>query len=211
MPRGVASIDPQNSPLSSSLLFPAVRVSGLLAAAAALQPHHRRRVLPRRFLPVPPSSPCPSRYPAGAPAILPGLLPFLPSRSHFLARLSHIPAPTPLLDFSLPAMRTPPSSPRHHHPRRRARMLLRRSIEADALSSNHAESDGSDELLRIPGLDPSAILRMKIKAMPLWKRGRSYSRMGLQSFFPEDRVKFSRRPDFNLAFIEIKYIGKYIR
>lgn len=49
-------------------------------------------------------------------------------------------------------------------------MLLGRSIEADALSSNHVESDGSDELLQIPGLDPSATLRMEIKAMPLETR-----------------------------------------
>lgn len=114
MPRGVASIDPQDSPLP--LLLPAVRISGSLAAAAALLPHHHHRVLPRRFFPVrpPSSSPCsrvPRRRP-GHPSWFTSL--FTVSLAHFPASLAHTGSHT--TDFSLPAMRTPPSSPRRHHP-----------------------------------------------------------------------------------------------
>lgn len=180
MPRGVASIDPQDSPFSlSSLSRHATPRRPHLGLACCCHRHHPlyypttspSRSSPPLLLP----RPLPSVYPAGTPA-RPSFLVYFPfyHLARTFSRLSHTHwGSHTIADFSLPAMRTPPSSPRRAATiPTAARMLLRRSIEADALSSNHAESDGSDELLRIPGLDPSATLRMEIKAMPLETRER---------------------------------------
>lgn len=160
MPRGVASIDPQDFPCLLPAVPPSVRLVGL----AALTPP-RRRALPHRRISAPPAaSPCPS----GALTILPGLLPFLPSRSHFPASLAA--APTP------PASLFRRCEPHHHRRRRRLHRLRHhptaRSSVTWSFDRGRCLELESRRVRRIrrtfadPGLDPPATLRMEIKAEP---------------------------------------------
>jgi len=84
---------------------------------------------------------------------------------------------------------------RRRRRRRRGTALLRRSIEADALSPNHAESDGSDELSRIRGWIPRQSFEWRSKPVR-WKRGGSRARIrgfpGFLGFFFDSRRR-SRR------------------
>lgn len=191
MPRGVASIDPQDLPLP-----PADRVSG--------SPRRRPTTLVA-FFPAVSSPPCPPPLPLHPRyRRAPLRRPDHPSwfTSLFTVSLSHLPAPlahrphTAAADFSLPAMPTPPSPSRHHHPDGGA-ALLRRSIEADALSSNHAESDGSDETFADPGAGSLGNPSNGDQSRAAGNEGETPHRRDF-GFLPEDDcVKFLRRPDFN--------------
>lgn len=169
MPRGVASIDPQNFPP-----LPHRPRLGLARRAAAP---------PRSSRSSPPSLPRAPLVPGTV--VYPLRRPDHPSwfTSLFTVSLSHLPAPprtpapTPPPTSLFRRCRNPTIAHRHHHPDGGA-ALFRRSIEADALSSNHAESDGSDELLRIRGWIPRQPFEWRSKP-GRWKRGRSTAQTGL--------------------------------
>ena len=196
MPRGVASIDPQDS-----LFFPTDRVSGSLAALPL--PHHAHRASsPLLPLPFPPRyRRVPLRRP-DHPSWFTSL--FTVSLSHLPARLSHTLHRLPHRGRLLSSVDAEPHHHhRHHHPDGGV-ALLGRSIEADVLSSNHAESDRSDELLRIRGWIPRQPFEWRSKPSR-WKREREAPHRRDFGFLPEDDcVKFLRRHDF-ITFIEIKY------
>lgn len=183
MPRGVASIDPQDFPLLP-------RRPRLRLARRAVAPPRSSRSSPPFLPPSPLFVPRYRRVPLRRPDH--------PSwfTSLFTVSLSHLSAPLAHTG-SHRLLSSGDAEP--HHPDGGA-ALLRRSIEADALSSNHAESDGSDELLRRSGAgslgcnpsnrDQSRAAGNEGEAPHRWDFG----------FLPEDDcVKFLRRPDFNPA------------
>lgn len=209
MPRGVASIDPQDCPLPLPLLFPA-------AASRARSPPPPP---PRYFTP-----PSPPFFPAASFPSLPSPLPlsrvprrrpghpswftslFTVSLAHFPAFLAHTGSHT-IVDFSLPAMRTPPSSPRRHHPDGgadvtssfdRGRCLelesrrvgrIRRTFADPGARSLGSPSNGDQS--HAAGNEREAIAN---------RTSASSQKIALN---------FCGDPIFNLAFIEIKYIGEY--
>lgn len=206
MPRGVASIDPQDSPLP--LLFPAVRISSSLAAAAALFYPTIAVVLPRRFFPVPPlsSSLCsrvPRRRP-GHPSWFTSL--FTVSLAHFPAFLAHTGSHT-IVDFSLPAMRTPPSSPRRHHPDGGADVTSSfdrgRCLELESRRVGRIRRTFADPGARSLG-SPSNGDQSHAAG-----NEREASTNGTSVSSQKIALNFCGDPIFNLAFIEIIYIGKY--
>jgi len=170
VPRGVASIDPQDS-----LFFPTDRVSGSLAALPL--PHHAHRasspLLPFPFHPR--YRRVPLRRP-DHPSWFTSL--FTVSLSHLPARLSHTtPAPTPRPTSLFRRCRTPPSS--SPPPSRRRRGVTwsfdrGRCLELESRRVRQIRRTFAD-----PGLDPSATLRMEIKAEPLETRERSTAQTGL--------------------------------
>lgn len=191
MPRGVASIDPQNSPLVSSplLSFPPS------ASRTSSSPFYYPTITVGVHLPAV-SSPCPPLLraslpscicPAGAPAILPGLLPFLPSRSHFLASPAYTGLPRPL-----PTSLFRRCVPHHRHP-------------AATIPTAGADVTSSFDRGRCLELESRRVRRIRrtfadpgVRSLGnpsnedqshAWKRGRGYSRMGVFGFFPQDRVK----------------------
>jgi hypothetical protein len=212
VPRRVASIDPQDFPCLPRRSPPAPPVPPVscVRPPVAACPHHAVAFFPHQLpRPAPPTPVSSVARVAASPPVVPLRRPDYPSWftslsaiSLALSRVSRNRAPTsPPILFR----RCGPHHRRsttHHHPAAAARWLLRRSIEADALSPNHAESDGSEELLRVRGWIPRQSFEWRSKPAR-WKRGRSRARIrGFPGFFGffgsrrDDRAEFLRRPDF---------------